>query len=242
MAPTTVLVTGANRGIGRGLLERYLAKPHHTVIAANRDTEDPTSREITSLPRAEGTTVKVVKLDMTSPTEAADAANALTNQGIDHIDILIANAGVATVWPKLDEVKIEDIRLHFETNVCGFVRVYQAFLALLKAAREPRLVTIGSKYRNMIAYPNAAYAPTKLVQHWYTKTVAIQEPWLNAFPVDPGFVQTNIGNRAAGLLGIEKASITVDESASGVLGVIDASTKETHSGRLWKWTGEEEPW
>ncbi|CEL08795.1 hypothetical protein ASPCAL11940 [Aspergillus calidoustus] len=144
MAQTTVLITGANRGIGRGLLERYLAKPHHTVIAANRDTEDPTSKEIPSLPRAEGTTVKVVKLDMTSPTGAADAAKALNDQGIDGINILIANAGVATVWPKLDEVKIEDIRLHYETNVCGFVRVYQAFLALLKAASEPRLVTIGS--------------------------------------------------------------------------------------------------
>ncbi|KAL2851595.1 NAD(P)-binding protein [Aspergillus pseudoustus] len=247
MSPKIVLITGANRGIGRGLLELYLAKPNHLVIAANRNAEDPTSKEILSLPTAEGSSAKLVQLDMTSLTEATDAAKTLTDQGIDHIDILIANAGVATVFQTLGEVQIEDVRAHFETNVCGFVRVYQAFLGLLKAAKEPRLVTIGSSAafltcRNMIAYPNAAYAPTKLVQHWYTKTVALQEPWLTAFPVDPGFVQTNIGNRAAGLIGLEKASITVEESAAGVLNVIDASTQETHSGKLWKWTGEEEPW
>ncbi|KAL3467736.1 NAD(P)-binding protein [Aspergillus heterothallicus] len=264
MSPKVVLITGANRGIGRGLLELYLAKPNHTVIAANRDAGDPTSEEILSLPTAEGTSAKVVQLDMTSATEAAEAAKTLTDEGFNHVDILVANAGVATVFQTLGEVQVEDVRTHFETNVLGFVRVYQAFLGLLKAAKEPRLVTIGSsaafltvyysplaneivlelisRSENMVAYPNAAYAPTKLVQHWYTKTVALQEPWLIAFPVDPGFVQTNIGNRAAGLLGLDKASITIEESSRGVFNVIDASRKETHSGKLWKWTGEEEPW
>lgn len=37
MPPTIVLITGANRGLGKGLLKRYLALPNHTVIAANRD-------------------------------------------------------------------------------------------------------------------------------------------------------------------------------------------------------------
>jgi norsolorinic acid ketoreductase len=33
---------------------------------------------------------------------------------------------------------------------------------------------------------NAAYAPTKVVQHWFTKAIHTEEPWLTAFPVDPG--------------------------------------------------------
>jgi norsolorinic acid ketoreductase len=37
MAPTTVLISGANRGLGRGLVERYLARDDHTVVAAVRD-------------------------------------------------------------------------------------------------------------------------------------------------------------------------------------------------------------
>ncbi|KAL4968273.1 uncharacterized protein BDV14DRAFT_187776 [Aspergillus stella-maris] len=243
MSPTIVLITGANRGIGRGILKLYLAKPNHLVIAANRDPNHPTSKELFTLPTAEGTSVKVVKLDQTSPTDAAEAAQTLKKEGVDHIDIYIANAAIAYAFPTLEEVKVEDMRAHFETNVVGFIRVYQALLPLLEASsNSPKLVTIGSKNRNMIPSPNAAYGPTKLVQHWYTKKVADTEPWLIAFPVDPGFVQSDLGNNAANLLGLEKATTTVDDSTQGLVAVIDASTKETHSGRLWKWTGEEEPW
>ncbi|KAL4916598.1 hypothetical protein BDW62DRAFT_218657 [Aspergillus aurantiobrunneus] len=215
MSPKIVLITGANRGLGSGLLELYLVKPNHTVIAANRDPKHPTSTELLALPTAEGTTVKVVKLDATSPTDAEDAAQTLkVKERIDHIDILIPNAGIGFAFLKLEDARVDDIRAHFETNVIG----------------------------NVIPPPNAAYAPTKLVQHWYTRTVAIQEPWLTAFPIDPGFVQTGLGNNAAEILGLEKADVTVEESARGVVGVIDISTRETHSGKLWKWTGQEEPW
>lgn len=51
-----------------------------------------------------------------------------------------------------------------------------------------------------------------------------------------------MGNRGARSFQLEKASITVDESVKGVVKVIDASTRETHSGKLWTFTGEEEPW
>lgn len=37
MAPTTVLISGANRGLGKGLVERYLARENHTVVATVRD-------------------------------------------------------------------------------------------------------------------------------------------------------------------------------------------------------------
>lgn len=55
-------------------------------------------------------------------------------------------------------------------------------------------------------------------------------------------MQTDIGNRGADAFGFEKAAITVDESADGVIKVIDASTKETHSGKLWTYKGDESPW
>ncbi|TQB75907.1 hypothetical protein MPDQ_001508 [Monascus purpureus] len=55
----------------------------------------------------EGTTVKVARLDATSPNK----------------NILIANAAIAFIWPKLEDVQIDDIRAHFKTNVYGFVQV-----------------------------------------------------------------------------------------------------------------------
>ncbi|RHZ66787.1 uncharacterized protein CDV56_109545 [Aspergillus thermomutatus] len=233
MAPKTVLITGANRGIGKGILELYLKKPDHTVIAANRDPSHPTSQALADLPRADGTTLVIVKIDATSPTDPAAAVKELATKGIHHVDILIANAAIALLWPTVAEVKVEDIQKHIDVNVYGFIYLYQAFRNLLKRAEDPK---------NFIPMKNAAYAPTKAVQHWYTKAISAEDPWLTAFPVDPGWVQTDIGNRGADVFGFEKAAMTVEESATGVVKVIDSSTRKTHSGKLFKYDGDEEPW
>ncbi|PLB33156.1 NAD(P)-binding protein [Aspergillus candidus] len=245
MAPTIVLITGANRGIGKGILERYLQKPNHTVIAANRDPSHPTSKELESLPKSEGTTLHIVKIDALSPTDQVAAVQELAAKGINHIDILIANSGIALTWPKVAEVKVDEIQQHVDVNLYGFIRLYQAFRPVLKEAKEPKWVTIGSGsafLANYIPMQNAAYAPTKLVQHWYTKAISAEDPWLNAFPVDPGWVQTAIGNRGADYFGFEKAALTIDESCTGVVKLIDASTLKTHSGKLFKHDGSQEPW
>lgn len=55
-------------------------------------------------------------------------------------------------------------------------------------------------------------------------------------------MQTDLGQRGADAFGFEKAAITVDESVNGIIKVIDASTRETHSGKLWVYTGQESPW
>ncbi|KAJ5777358.1 hypothetical protein N7520_000604 [Penicillium odoratum] len=276
MTSIIVLVTGANRGIGKGILELYLQKPNHTVIAATRDPSHPTSQALDDLPKAGNTELHIIKIDATSSTDPTDAVNQLINKGIDHIDILIANAGICLLWPRVSEVKIEDIKQHADVNIHGFIYLYQAFRDLLKKAKEPKWVTIGSSAAfftvmshktskgeiaccalkchvsrssvlkifasNFIPMRNAAYAPTKVVQHWYTKAISAEDEWLNAFPIDPGWVQTDIGNRGADSFGTEKPTLTVEESAGGVVKVVDAATRETHSGKLFRYNGEEEPW
>ncbi|KKK21127.1 hypothetical protein AOCH_002931 [Aspergillus ochraceoroseus] len=242
MSPTIVLITGANRGLGKGLLELYLAKPNHIVIAANRDPTHETSQALTKLPTATGTSLRVVKIDALSPSDAANAVTSLIAEGIDHIDILIANAAVGFSFPKVSDVLVEEIQRHIDTNVYGLIRLYQAFLPLLRASQNPKWVTMGSGAGNFIPMRNAAYAPTKTMQHWYTKAISVEEPWLTAFPVDPGWVQTDLGNRGAEEFGLEKAAITIDESVQGLLKLIDTSTLKTHSGKMWLYDGREEPW
>lgn len=144
MAPTVVLISGANRGIGRGLLELYLAKPNHTVIAANRDPNHATSKALADLPKAKGTSLLVIKIDSTVSTDPADAVKQLASHGIDHLDIVIANAAVFLAWPLVSELKVEDLQKHTVPNVYGFIWLYQATLPLLKKAKKPILVYIGS--------------------------------------------------------------------------------------------------
>jgi len=144
MAPTTVLITGANRGIGKGLLELYLAKPNHTVIAANRDPAHATSRALNDIPMAEGTSLLIIKIDATVSTDPANAVKQLARHGIDHLDIVIANAGISYVYPKVSEVKVEDMQKHTIPNTYGVIWLYQATLPLLKKSKNPVWVSMGS--------------------------------------------------------------------------------------------------
>jgi len=144
MSPTIVLISGANRGLGKGLLELYLARPNHIVIAANRDPTHATSTNLLKVPTGTGSRLIIVKIDATSESDALEAGKQLSAQGIDHLDILIANAGISYIWPKVSELKISDLQAHIVTNVYGVVWLYQATLPLLLKSNNPKWVTIGS--------------------------------------------------------------------------------------------------
>jgi norsolorinic acid ketoreductase len=125
-------------------LKEYLAKPNHIVISANRDPNNAASQALLKYPTAENTKHILVKIDCDAPTDPANAVKDLASQGIEHVDILIANAAIALLWTSVSEVKIEDIQKHMETNVYGFLHLFQAFLPLLKRSKKPTWVTIGS--------------------------------------------------------------------------------------------------
>ncbi|KAI5859426.1 NAD(P)-binding protein [Durotheca rogersii] len=241
MAPTVVLITGTTRGIGKGLLELYLARPSHLVVSANRDPDLPASRALSDLPTAEGTSHVFLRIDASQPDHPAQAVAELAARGIDHVDILIGNAAVGLCWPKLSGVKTDDIQKHVDVNVYGFVWLYQAFLLVIKRYKRPTWVTIGSSAA-WLTYANAAYGPTKLVGHYYTGTMHWEEPGICAFPIDPGWVQSDLGNRAAGLFGIDAAPITVSDSVNGIVKVVDVAAKETHGGKMWVYDERQVPW
>lgn len=62
--------------------------------------------------------------------------------------------------------------------------------------------------------------------------------------VHPGWVQTAMGEKAAGLAGLEKGvvPVTIGESVTGLMGVFDRADKEGYGGKLWDQNGEVVPW
>ncbi|KAI1803915.1 NAD(P)-binding protein [Daldinia bambusicola] len=243
MAQTIILISGANRGLGEGLAKRFLAQPHHTVVAANRDPAHPTSRALADLPRAEGSRLVVVKVDATVERDAFDAVDALREtHGIGHLDIVIANAGVSFVWPAVKDVRIGDVRAHVEPNVYGVVALYQATRPLLRLSRrEPIFTAIGSSagfIGKQPPIPNAAYGPSKAALHWFIVRINAEDEWLNAFVMGPGWVQTELGNAGARGLGIDQAPVGVDQSCDGMVQMLAVSTKEKHGGKMVSYDGE----
>jgi len=90
MSSTVYLVTGANRGIGQGLVATLLERPSTTVIAVVRDPESSTSKALLSLPTSDNSHIILAKIDSSDHPTATEAIEQL--QAINKIDVVIANA------------------------------------------------------------------------------------------------------------------------------------------------------
>jgi NAD(P)-dependent dehydrogenase (short-subunit alcohol dehydrogenase family) len=116
IANKTILITGANRGIGRALLEEALRRGAKRVYAATRSPLQHPDKRVTSL-----------TLDVTNTSQIQQAANE-----VDTLDVLINNAGVA-IYDDLTNVDV--IEQHLAVNFLGLLRVTQAFLPQLKRSQ-----------------------------------------------------------------------------------------------------------
>ncbi|KAK8105533.1 hypothetical protein PG999_008892 [Apiospora kogelbergensis] len=111
MAPTDVLITGPNRGLGKGLAQRFFAKPDHVVVAANRDPEGLTSMVLHDLLKGEDSRLILVKLDSSIEYSPSEAVKVLIEQGIKSLDTVVANAGISVVYPIVsDHIRGEGAR------------------------------------------------------------------------------------------------------------------------------------
>lgn len=93
-------------------------------------------------------------------------------------------------------------------------------------------------YSNQLPLPNAAYGPSKAMLHWFTVRINGEDAWLNAFVLNPGWVQTDLGNAGARHFGLQEAETTVEESCDGMVEVLGQVTKERHGGKMVSWRGE----
>lgn len=194
MTNTIYLITGASRGIGRGLVETFLARPNTTVIAAVRDPAAASSQSLQSLSKGDSSSLIVVKIDAKSPTDPAATVETLqTEHGIDYLDVVIANAGISEDFSPVHEVSISVVREHVEVNAYGPIYLYQAVYPLLKKSTKPTFVGVGSPMGSIGGmeqrpYPSAAYGPSKAMLHWIVRKIHFENEDFVSFVADPGYV------------------------------------------------------
>ena len=109
----TVLITGANRGIGRALVDEALRRGAAKVYAGTRGALHHADSRVTPL-----------TLDVTNPSQIRQAV-----EQVDSLDVLINNAGIA-IYDDLTNLDV--IEQHLAVNLLGVLRVTNAFLPLLK--------------------------------------------------------------------------------------------------------------
>ncbi|KAI2606617.1 hypothetical protein GGR54DRAFT_633383 [Hypoxylon sp. NC1633] len=248
---TTVLVTGAARGVGRGLTEVFLSRPNHTVIAAVRDASAPTAASLRSFVAAPGSSVVVVKLDSAIDSDATTAIKEIQGAGIEHLDIVIANAGIQIEFARLEAANLKSLKEMHQVNAVGPLALYQATYPLLKKTADVKgpgapvfigISTVAASIQNLEAntpYQIGSYGSTKASLNYLVRRAHFETEWLTAFVIEPGWVQTDLGNSGAELFGFKSAEVPLKDSVDGIMKHVDAASREKSSGKFFSWDGSE---
>ncbi|HEX3942683.1 MAG TPA: SDR family oxidoreductase [Rhizomicrobium sp.] len=228
---TTVVVTGANRGIGLEFVRQY-AGDGAKVIACARD---PHHADVLKELSVANSMIDVRPLDVSDFTACAALGKDLAGEPID---ILINNAG--TYGPKrqdADDMDFEGWAYTFAVNTMGPLALSQALHENLKRGREKRLITITSGMASTATTEGGylAYRASKAAVNNVMRNLSVdwRRDRIIAVVISPGWVRTDMGGAGAPLL--------PEQSVSGMRKVIAGLTL-SNSGKFLNWDSGERPW
>ena len=226
----TVLITGANKGVGLSLTRIYAGRGD-TVLACCRNVD--AADEL----KAVAGDVRVLQV-VVGDTESVNGL--ATELGDQAIDVLINNAGMAgPAFDKQNTFAMDyDVWLEtFNVNTIGPVRVMQSLMPNLKAADAAKAVTITSQMGALSLDMPAAhgYCASKAAINKFMRLAALDlgKAGIAVGLIHPGWVRTDMGG--------PQADISPDESAEGIVAVIDDLGPDNNGG-FWKWNGERHDW
>ncbi|KAK7715506.1 hypothetical protein SLS57_006893 [Botryosphaeria dothidea] len=244
-SPSTYLVTGAARGIGFGLVETLVQRPGVTVFAAIRDIAKKDGVEKLNAKAAQGSKVVAIQIRAGDDDDAKAIPKTLSENGVDHLDVVIANAGISNYYGLATETPLAQFREHFEVNTIGFVSLFQAVFPFLDKSENPKFVYVSSAVASMTRpFPllTAAYGASKAAGNFVISKIHQENANLIAFAINPGWVQTDMGNMGARSAGLEQAPETLEASVNGILDRTDNATREKDGGKFKDYKEEDIPW
>ena len=228
MELNTILVTGANRGLGLEFARSYAADGWR-VHACCRHPEK--ARELSAI----AGDVVIHKLDVTDGLRVASLARELADE---RIDILINNAGVFHAGNDLGRVDYEDWVEELKVNTIAPARMAERFVKPVAASERKLIVNITSglgSIANTTSGESIVYRSSKAGLNMVAKclSLAYAERGITVVALSPGWVRTNMGGA--------NARLTPAESIAKMRKVIDRLTP-ADSGRFFNQDGEERPW
>jgi 3-oxoacyl-[acyl-carrier protein] reductase len=170
LAGRSVIVTGASKGIGRGIALRFAAAGCAVLVVSRKFAEAAAVvREITAAGgRAQACAADVTQADETAAMAAAASA------AFGRLDILCANAGIFPA-AKLGEMTAADFDAVLGTNLKGTFLSVTACLAAMKAQRRGRIILTSSITGPVTGFPGwAHYGASKAGQLGFMRTAAIE--------------------------------------------------------------------
>jgi NAD(P)-dependent dehydrogenase (short-subunit alcohol dehydrogenase family) len=225
----TYVITGVGRGIGYELARQLLLRGERVIGTVRDDASVPEElRDVKTQGR-----FNALIFDVRDQASIEAAARRVD----EPVDVLISSAGV--IGPKQQSTLAMEFKGFLDTldiNTLGPLRVAQAFLPFLRRAGNAKLVTVSSRMGSLsyaksdrIAYRASKAAVNKVMQGLATD---LRADGIIAVSVHPSWVRTDMGGSGA--------DITAQESAAGLVRLIDGLTLE-ETGGFFDWTGARIP-
>ena len=236
----TVLITGANKGIGFETAKQ-LAQLGYFVYLGSR--EKIKGLEAIKELKASGiSNVSWIQIDVTDIHSVQQAKQELETS-IGALDVLINNAGIAGEQPQsMSAGKMENLRKIFETNFFGAVQTTQQFIPLLKKSDEPVIINVSSELGSLTLHnstqnPNYgiydAYSSSKTALNAFTVLLAneMRNTNFKINSVSPGYTATDLNQH--------QGTQTVEQGAKYIVNIA-TSGKDIVTGQFFR--EDQIPW
>jgi NAD(P)-dependent dehydrogenase (short-subunit alcohol dehydrogenase family) len=225
----TVLITGANRGLGLEFARQYAAAGWRVIATARAPAQ------ATAL-RALGAAIDMHRLDVADLPAVTALSHTLADETID---VLVANAGISgprTMRPEAVAADADGWDTTFRVNTMAPLALGGAFHAHVARSEERKMIAISSRLGSIAANGEGglyAYRSAKAALNAAWHSYAIDHPKVIAVLLHPGWVRTDMGGAGA--------TLSPEESVTGMRQVI-AGLGKSDSGRFYGHDGHPIPW
>lgn len=241
-ADKTVLITGANRGLGLGFAAGFTAAGAKVIACCRTPSQAEQLRALEPAPI-------VLELDVASEESVAALPDLLKAAGITSLDVLVNNAGISSPNHPHDPILECDtsiIKSVFNVNVIGTILVTKACLPFLASGQSRTVMNLSSqlasiekcwgiqgRYGGVCSYRMSRAANNMAMRCFGGE---LRDEGYIFVAMSPGHVATDMGSA-----GGRKAPLTVEQSINGCLNVLSHVSPED-SGKFLQYDGAELPW
>ena len=228
-----ILVTGANRGLGLGLVKKFLEN-NEKVICTTRNLSK--SKELILCKEKYNDNLEICELDLLDK----ESPNILSNfLGNEPIDLFINNAGVIGHSAQhFESVSLNHWLDVLKVNLIAPLLITQSIIKNVEKSSERKIYFISSKVGSIEDNKSGGmyiYRSSKTALNQVVKSLSIDlKPLgISVISLHPGWVRTEMGG--------PNALISVEESVNGMVGVI-SKTSIINSGQFINYDGTRLPW
>jgi NAD(P)-dependent dehydrogenase (short-subunit alcohol dehydrogenase family) len=228
------LVTGASRGIGLELVRQLRDRGDHVEACARNPGA---ASELQALA---GDRVRIHRLDVADVASVRALAAELDGTPIDIVfNVAGINGGPRQSLAQMaEDLELRDVAGTYETNAIGALRVCVALLPHVRRGTAKKLVHLTSGMGSISDNTSGgyyAYRMSKAALNMMSRSLAVdlRGEGIASYVINPGWVQTDMGGRAA--------PTPVEESIRGILTEIDRATL-ADSGEFLNWRGNRYAW